>query len=252
MCDDSFEEHVLPYPAEFTGLHLHGVNKNQGAFDTFDSRKVQAFAKEWGFIETPVITLQTPEEVRDFTDNVGKTGIWNGQAVEGFVVRTKVAHIDSLRVPKSRDSTSPPYPPGSDYFFKIKFDEPYMTYRDWREITRAILVARNKKIAPRVPSSKLRRQESFAYKDWVQKDIERDPASFSGFLDGKGIISVRERFLKWLGTDDGQKALKKQGAPRHAVTLGEHPPGAQVATDEKWERAVIVPVAGLWLIRDPT
>lgn len=245
LCDDSFEEHVLPYSKEFTGLHLHGINRNQGAFETFSPEQVQAFANEWGFIPTPIITLQTPQEVKDLTNKVSMEGRWEGQAVEGFVVRTKVAHTDAdpARARKSHDNTSPPYPPGSDYFFKIKFDEPYMTYRDWREITRTILMARKKKIAsPSVPKSKLRRPESFVYRDWVEKEIDRDPAAFAGFAEGQGIIAVRERFLKWLESEEGQKALKKQGGSKdsaRSTTLRENAP------QETWKRAVIVPVAGM-------
>src|SRR5260221_10380849 len=34
LCDDSFEEHVLPIPSDMTGLHLHGLNVNGREFDT--------------------------------------------------------------------------------------------------------------------------------------------------------------------------------------------------------------------------
>ncbi|KAG8844328.1 hypothetical protein FRB96_003087 [Tulasnella sp. 330] len=245
LCDDSFEEHVLPYSKEFTGLHLHGINRNQGTFETFSPEQVQAFANEWGFIPTPVIALQTPKEVKDFTDKVGREGCWEGQAVEGFVVRTKVGQPDPARVQKSHDQTSPPYPAGSDYFFKIKFDEPYLTYRDWREITRTILVAQKKRIiSPNVPKSKLRRPESFVYRDWVEKEIGRDPAAFSGFTEGQGIIAVRDRFLKWLKTDEGQKVLKLQcGSKGGGSAWGSSAAAQEDGVHEIWKRVVIVPVA---------
>ncbi|KAG8986078.1 hypothetical protein FRB94_008228 [Tulasnella sp. JGI-2019a] len=244
LCDDSFEEHVLPYTEDFTGLHLHGINRNQGTFETFSPQDVQAFAKEWGFIPTPVITLQSTKEVKEFTDKIGKSGQWEGQAVEGFVVRTKIAQADQKS--SHHHTVAPPYPPGSDYFFKIKFDEPYMTYRDWREITRTILTARKKKIdAPKIPQSKLRRPESFVYRDWVTKEINRNPAAFSGFTDGQGIIAVRENFLKWLETEEGKEALLQQGGPKKG-SMFDTPPTTTSSSDapqEKWERVVIVPVA---------
>ncbi len=40
--------------------------------------------------------------------------------------------------PLQRD-TRPPYLDGSSFFFKVKFDEPYMMYRGWREITKSLL-----------------------------------------------------------------------------------------------------------------
>lgn len=254
LCDDSFEEHVLPYSEEETGLHLHGINRNKGDFETFSPEAVQAFAEEWGFIPTGNLTLNTPEEVRDFTDKIGETGLWNGKAIEGFVVRTKIcdpseavaasksAAGDRENRSRSRRDTTPPYPPGSDYFFKVKFDEPYMTYRDWREMTKTIISARKKQdfssaseIA--IPKSKLRRPESFAYRDWVFKEMDRDPDIFENFGKGKGIIAVRERFLEWYEKQHGKLAIG--GAAETTETSVTANEGAQ----EHWERAVIIPIA---------
>ncbi|KAG8989755.1 hypothetical protein FRB90_002083 [Tulasnella sp. 427] len=263
LCDDSFEEHVLPYSEEETGLHLHGINRNKGDFETFSPEAVQAFAEEWGFIPTDVITLNTPDEVKEFTDKIGETGKWNGKAVEGFVVRTKVCNPSDASAPtknvaaegsstgrdgrrsKSVQNTAPPYPPGSDYFFKIKFDEPYMTYRDWRELTKIMLNARRKETyqsgaSIAIPKSKLRRPESLAYRDWVFKEMDRDPALFENFGRGKGIIAVRERFLQWYEGQHGKMAVgASEGIPNPAKSLvneGEEP-------KEHWGRAVIVPIA---------
>jgi tRNA ligase len=135
LCDDGFEEHVLAYAPEKTGLHLHGINKSTKAFKTLPQAEVDAFADEWGFIKTHSIILDSAAKVKDFTDNVAKTGIWNGEAVEGFVIRTHVVK------PKEgvRETAASPYPPRSTFFFKVKFDEPYMMYRDWREFTETLL-----------------------------------------------------------------------------------------------------------------
>jgi len=67
-----------------------------------------------------------------FADEVSRSGTWNGKALEGFVVCT------TIRVAAVTDASPLPYANGS-FFFKVKFDEPYMVYRDWREITKALL-----------------------------------------------------------------------------------------------------------------
>ncbi|KAG9022544.1 hypothetical protein FS837_006300 [Tulasnella sp. UAMH 9824] len=257
LCDDSFEEHVLPYSEEETGLHLHGINRNKGDFETFSPDAVQAFAEEWGFLATETITLNTPKEVKDFTDKVGETGVWNGKAVEGFVVRTKVCDPREAAVPdqsgsdagrgkgsRSRDM-APPYSAGSDYFFKIKFDEPYMTYRDWREMTRTMLSARKKQnysaateIA--IPKSKLRRPESFAYRDWVFSEMDNDPEIFENFSHGKGIIAVRERFLVWYEKQHGKVTI---GGAADTANAAATSGAAGEGSNEHWERAVIIPIA---------
>ena len=44
LCDDSFEEHVLPYPLEETGLHLHGLNRSTKEFITLPPATIDASA----------------------------------------------------------------------------------------------------------------------------------------------------------------------------------------------------------------
>ncbi|KAI5121983.1 hypothetical protein M0805_001816 [Coniferiporia weirii] len=193
LCDDSFEEHVLPYSSEKTGLHLHGINDSTGAFNTLPSEDVAAFAREWGLIETPYHNVNTIAEVRAFSDGVAEKGKWNGEEIEGFVVRCHVAQGFS-----SKERDAPPYPSGSSFFFKVKYDEPYMTYRDWREITKKLLSAKGPLRDVSVPKSKLRRPESELYLRWVRGEIARDREQFEGFNKGKGIIATRERFLKWM------------------------------------------------------
>ncbi|TFY66796.1 hypothetical protein EVG20_g4297 [Dentipellis fragilis] len=206
LCDDEFEEHVLPYPAEKSGLHLHGLNNSSASFGTQPPDTVAAFAREWGLIETLSTTLPTIAAVREFTDDVARTGTWRGEAVEGFVVRTTVAEP-----PDTAESGKPgrsPYVPGTAFFFKIKFDEPYMMYRDWREITKAILSAKHGE-EPRIPRAKMKRPETRMYTRWVEGEIKRDRSQFDLYLKGKGIIKTRERFLEWMKTEEGKKAQKR-------------------------------------------
>lgn len=141
LCDDSFEEHVLPYPPEKSGLHLHGLNSNSVSFQTRSMEDVEALAREWGFIPTRYLTLSSMKEVNEFTDRVGTTGEWQGEAIEGFVVRT---HIPKGPVSCPEGAAAPPYDPGQAWFYKVKFDEPYLMYRDWRELSKKMLNERTK------------------------------------------------------------------------------------------------------------
>ncbi|KAF5322963.1 hypothetical protein D9611_009320 [Ephemerocybe angulata] len=211
LCDDSFEEHVLPYPPSKTGLHLHGLNVSSGPFETLSHTAVDAFAEDWGFIRTATITLSSIGKVREFTSKIAETGKWNGEAVEGFVVRT---HVSSPPTETKKNKTisrdQSPYHPGSDFFFKIKFDEPYMMYRDWREVTKTLLSVRDKQGASKMglsvlPKSKTRRKETEEYVKWVVGDIKRHPELYEDFGKGKGIIAARERFFAW--KDGGGEAL---------------------------------------------
>ncbi|KAE9407601.1 hypothetical protein BT96DRAFT_1039843 [Gymnopus androsaceus JB14] len=208
LCDDSFEEHVLAYPPHLTGLHLHGLNTCTKAFNTLPHSTIDEFAAEWGFIKTESVIFNSIEEVQDFTNEVSKTQHWNGQAVEGFVVRT---HVTTPPTGKENDRGKSPYNPGSTFFFKVKFDEPYLMYRDWREVTKGLLsaYAKGSKVAKAlensIPRNKMKRPETQVYARWVIGEILRDPESFKDFSKGKGIIATRERFLQWLESDKGER-----------------------------------------------
>ncbi|KIJ58824.1 hypothetical protein HYDPIDRAFT_33787 [Hydnomerulius pinastri MD-312] len=201
LCDDNFEEHVLPYPAEKSGLHLHGINKTCKDFHTLSTSIVDAFAEEWGFLKTATISLDTLPEVKAFTDEIAKTGKWDGEALEGFVVRTHI--VEPQPGSTSRDKR-PPYPTGSSFFFKVKFDEPYLMYRDWREVTKTLLSTKGSLNDAKLPKSRLKRGETQLYVKWVKNEIHNNRLAFEGFSQGKGIIATRERFLKWLDNDQGR------------------------------------------------
>jgi tRNA ligase len=160
--------------------------------------------------------------------DTGETGQWNGEAVEGFVVRTHVA--DPSADENSHKGKLAPYPPGSTLFFKVKFDEPYMMYRDWREITKSLLTSKGAKIS----ALRLKRAETRVYVDWVKEAIQTDKKQFDGYNKGKAIISTREKFLAWLETKEGKAAMNKaQGDHRHD-------------SDKKTEgfgKTIIVPIA---------
>ncbi|KAL7423003.1 tRNA ligase [Cryptotrichosporon argae] len=194
LCDDSFEEHVIATPAHFTGLHLHGLNLNTPHFSTLPPAAVSAFAADFGFIPTKYVELDSVDAVRRFTDDVAKTGAWEGDMIEGFVVRATV-----------RDAPgpgAPPYRPRAPFFWKIKFDEPYLLYRQWREVTRVmldLLPAHGKHAKPdevwKRVRTKAKRPEVGLYAEWVGQRIKDEPALFDNY--DTGVVRVRERFLAW-------------------------------------------------------
>ncbi|KAL1742460.1 RNA ligase-domain-containing protein [Schizophyllum fasciatum] len=247
LCDDNFEEHVLRIPPELTGLHLHGLNVATKQFITQPQAEVDKFAAEWGFIRTLSTTVNTIAEVREFTHEVSKTGVWQGQPIEGFVVRT---HVTAPPTKGEADASASPYAPGSSFFFKVKFDEPYMMYRDWREVTKGLLTARKKGnalSAKSVPKTKMRRAETRVYVGWVIQEIERNPQAFAQYMQSKGIIATRDMFLAWLKTPEGQKALEREMAQRPSSPLQQQAKdgGAPAAPEGEKEfgKTIIVPVA---------
>ncbi|KAF7316285.1 tRNA ligase [Mycena indigotica] len=237
LCDDSFEEHVLAYPPDKTGLHLHGLNITTKDFCTLPQETVDEFAAEWGFIRTASIELLSIAEVRKFTDEVGKTGAWNGEAIEGFVVRTHIASTPGKA----------PYAPGSTFFFKVKYDEPYLMYRDWREITKALLrhhedAKKGKGIGMSenaLPKGRMRRPETKVYVRWAIADISRNFAPWAEYTKSKGIVATRERFLTWFKSPEGVALLE-------AAKANNLPPAAPIIRQDvqaPFGKTIIVPVA---------
>lgn len=234
LCDDSFEEHVLAYTQEKTGLHLHGINECTGGFRTVACDVVTKFANEWGFIETAYHTETSLAGVRRFADEIEKSKKWNGEAIEGFVVRCHV----SADAHKDRRS-APPYPEGSSFFFKIKYDEPYMMYRDWRELTKILLNAKVPLSQVPLHKNKMRRLETKLYVEWVRKEITRDRKPFEEYTKGKGIIATRERFLQYMETKEGQAAVANLSADELAESLKN----ATLDPKKQFGKTIIVPVA---------
>lgn len=212
-------------------MHLHGINHSTGVFHTLSSDEVSKFAEEWGLLRTPYHIVQTLEEVRELADDVAKSGKWNGEAIEGFVVR---CHVTEASNP---DGDSPPYGPGSSFFFKIKFDEPYLMYRDWREITKMLLSAASKGSIDeaKLSKSKQRRPETIAYVTWVKREIATNPKLFEKYNFGKGIIATRERFLKYM-EDGGSSELEKITSSMNALSLKKK----QIVGTEK---VIIAPIS---------
>ncbi|GAA5866757.1 hypothetical protein JCM1840_004254 [Sporobolomyces johnsonii] len=222
LCDDSFEEHVLAYPSHLTGLHLHGLNVNAPILNTLPSSEVASFAKSWGMIPTPYTVFPSIPAVKTYCANVEAAGGVEGpdgklNPVEGFVVR---GHRKGGA-------------PGEAFFWKVKYDEPYLMYREWRELTRKLLAAYPD--LDGVKPNRLRNEESRLYLWWVAREIKRDHAKFEPWKHGKGIIATREEFLRWTKTPEAKKARKDLGQQEKV--------DEEERKNMKFDKTLIVPVA---------
>lgn len=178
LCDDNFEEHVLAYPPELAGFYMHGINFNLPEFATSSGSDVHKFADDWGFKKAEYETIPTLDEVKTFLSKCAETGSWNGRDTEGFVVRCKL-----------RDSAGQP---GTDWFFKYKFEEPYLMYRQWREATKAV-------IAGKPPRFKKHKKITEDYLLYARRRLTQDYSLAKKYNQNHGIIEMRDGFLAEIG-----------------------------------------------------
>lgn len=175
LCDDTFEEHILPYGPDEAGLYLHGINLNVADFATYPSTCVQEYADTWGFRKTNFIAYDDIHKVKEFLEEAAETGAYEGRDVEGFVIRCKM-------------SPNPPSLPYQDWFFKYKFEEPYLMYRQWRECTKALIT----KKPPRFKKHVKITEDYLAY---AKKRLAADPNLAKLYNQNHGIIALRNEFL---------------------------------------------------------
>lgn len=169
LADDDFEEHILSYPKEKSGLYCHGLNENSIEFRTRPAAEIQAFGERFGFFVAESLMFDTMDQVQVFSDDCAKTGSYNGKPIEGFVVRCSLDNTPNI------------------HFFKIKFDQPYLMFREWREVTKIIMSAKRK---PRFRFSLTEK-----YITWVTALYKQKPALFKEYNNNKGIIRIRNMFL---------------------------------------------------------
>lgn len=96
-----------------------------------------------------------------------------------------------------------------------------MMYRDWREVTKILLSTKGPLKDARLPKAKLKRPETKLYVKWIREEIGRDRRQFENFNKGKGIITTRERFLKWMETSEAKEIALDEGASVPDVTFGK-------------------------------
>ncbi|TPX11586.1 uncharacterized protein E0L32_007797 [Thyridium curvatum] len=213
LCDDSFEEHILAYTPDKAGLYLHGMNLNLPHFATYPSSLVQQFADEWGFLKTGLTVMDDITTVRKFLEEVAETGAHEGRDVEGFVIRCRM-------------SPKPGTHPYQDWFFKYKFEEPYLMYRQWRECTKAL-------IAGKPPRYKKHAKITEEYMLYARKRLAADPRLGKLYNQNHGIIALREDFLAF-------KNLKGSDAAAFEELHGNDGTGGKT---EVGKDVILVPIA---------
>lgn len=211
LCDDHFEEHVLAYDEEASGIYIHGLNFNLPEFATLPVHEVHRFADNWGFKKAQFVTKDSISEVQTFLERCAETGSWNGRDTEGFVIRCKM-----------RESAGGPY---SDWFFKYKFEEPYLMYRQWREVTKAM-------ISGKPPRYKKHKKITEEYLLYARKEFAKNPKLTKLYNQNHGIISLRNGFLQ-------ERGLK--GSEIIALESAEGGADADAVAGD----VVLVPVASL-------
>lgn len=197
LCDDSFEEHVLAYDEAAAGIYLHGLNYNLPEFATMSSTSVHEFADQWGFKKAKFELRDDLPAVKSFLEDCAETGSWDGRETEGFVIRCQMS-----------EGGTGPY---RDWFFKYKFEEPYLMYRQWRECTRAI-------IAGRLPKIRKHEQITEEYLQFARRQFRENPRLAQEFNQNHGIISLREAFLKERGLKGSEIIAMESQANRSETT----------------------------------
>ncbi|PGH18540.1 hypothetical protein AJ79_00319 [Helicocarpus griseus UAMH5409] len=213
LCDDCFEEHVLAYNEEAAGIYLHGLNYNLPEFATLPGPKVHRFADEWGFKKAQYLMKDSLPEVKCFLERCAETGSWDGRDTEGFVIRCQM-----------REGNVGPY---RDWFFKYKFEEPYLMYRQWREATKAMIGGRQPKIKKHVKITE-------EYLQYAKKRLIDNPQLAKQYNLNHGIIAMRDGFLKERGLK-GSEIIAMESAQGESTSSN-----ANVTQD-----IVLVPVASI-------
>lgn len=183
LCDDAFEEHVLAYDEASSGIYLHGLNYNQPEFETMSCDQVHKFADEWGFKKAKFEVFDDIYRVQSFLEGCAETGTWDGRETEGFVIRCQLS-----------DNGTEPY---RHWFFKYKFEEPYLMYRQWRECTKAVISGKHPKI-------RKHEQITEEYLQFARRIMMKNPKVATDYMHNHGIIALRDAFLKERGMNGSE------------------------------------------------
>ncbi|MCO5549564.1 hypothetical protein L7F22_003036 [Adiantum nelumboides] len=222
LCDDQFEEHVLAYPAERTGLHLHGLNKNSAEFMTRPMDEVEQFAQEWGFLPTRYLIIDNLADVEKFCRSVGESGSWQGIPIEGFRHLSKNAKKkeqkkaeQARRAEEAAAGLTPPLPPQT---------------RSTRPETRLFVQWCYEKL--------------YGSKDGRQKP---NLDLFKSFSQNKGIINLREKFIEYMNSPEGKARLSEATKKPKTSNDSQERSNALQANGEQnikpFDKTLIVPIA---------
>ncbi|KAL9104277.1 MAG: hypothetical protein Q9163_000773 [Psora crenata] len=191
LCDDQFEEHVLAYEPKDAGLYLHGMNLNLPEFATYPGELVHTFADEWGFKKAQYLMKDDVESMRRFLSQCAETGSYAGRDTEGFVIRCEYR----------KHGTGGGY---HNWFFKYKFEEPYLMYRQWRECTKQL-------ICGKPPKYKKHKKITEEYLNYARRELSRDPSLGKAYNQNHGIIAMRDGFLRERGLKGSEIIRLEQG-----------------------------------------
>ena len=211
LCDDLFEEHVLEYEPKDAGLYLHGMNLNLPEFATYTGELVHRFADEWGLKKAQYLIKNDVNSMRIFLDNCAETGSYDGRDTEGFVIRCRRRAQGATGIYQ-------------DWFFKFKFEEPYLMYRQWRECTKAIISGRS-------PKYKKHRKITEQYLLYARRQLAKDSSLGKAYNQNHGIIAMRDGFLA------------EKGLQGHDIIRQEEEDGDN--DDPITENVILLPVASI-------
>ena len=137
------------------------------------------FADEWGFKKAQYLIKDDVSSMKKFLEECAETGSYDGRDTEGFVIRcTRLVHGTDNEF--------------HNWFFKYKFEEPYLMYRQWRECTKAI-------IAGKPPKYKKHKRVTEEYLLYARRQLGANPKLGKEYNKNHGIIAMREGFLEERG-----------------------------------------------------
>ncbi|ORZ17775.1 RNA ligase-domain-containing protein [Absidia repens] len=202
LCDDDFEEHVVPYRTD-RGLYLHGINFNTTTLRTWPIQQVHQVAKQFGFRTVATRPIPDLPSVRRLANTIQQntTGVltWmdeeEARESEGIVIRCR-----RRRQQQQHDE---------DFFFKVKNDT-YLVYREYREVTKAlveVVTDDTNNDRPRVifktaggagagKKPKIRFEKTLYYVPWLRARVLDHPEWFYQYASNKGVVAVRQAFEK--------------------------------------------------------
>ena len=198
LCDDDFEEHVLAYEPKDAGLYLHGLNLNQPNFATYPGELVHQFADEWGLKKAQYLTKDDLPSMKAFLEECAETGSYDGRDTEGFVIRCQ----------RYVHGTKGDF---QNWFFKYKFEEPYLMYRQWRECTKAV-------IAGKAPKYKKHKRVTEEYILYARRKLAANPQLGKEYNKNHGIIAMRDGFLQERGQKGSDIIRQEQAEATEGVT----------------------------------
>ena len=183
LCDDEFEEHVQEYAPEKRGLYLHGINRNVAHFETWPSDCVQQVASDWGFFPVDYTVLPNIRAVMKYADAQRGSASLRGPFIEGFVVRCRLNDNDV-----------------SSFFFKMKYDFPYLMFREWRELTRRIIKSGGADLRTKSNKNDPYSSLTASYVAYVRKKYRKNPGLelWKNIVQQKGIFAIRHEFIDTL------------------------------------------------------